>query len=233
MTVKTIRPFDPRWTGEYSLEAETLRIALAPLPVIIDHIGSTAVDGLVAKPLVDILVQITDLKSIDDQRTRLEDMGYDARGEYGVVGRRYFSKAVNAGIVTGFHVHIFEKDSYQARRHIAFRDCLRVRPDLARTYANLKRSIADRDGQLPADYAGRKASYVDLIADVAVLQSDPTGVYKSIAPYMNPDSETDRLDVAYHEKWVQALQKEALLPGDRAQASDHYCFARSCTHFCK
>lgn len=210
MTVKAIKPFDPRWAGDYASEAAKLRMALAPLPVIIDHIGSAAVEGLAAKPLVDILVQIADLKNIDDRMTRFEEMGYDARGEYGIAGRRYFSKDFSAGIVTGFHVHAFEKGHYQARRHLAFRDCMRMRPDLARAYANLKRRIASRDGQLPADYARKKASYVDLIADIAVLQSDPAAAYSSIARYMSPNAGNDDLENAYHDQWVEALETETL-----------------------
>lgn len=211
--MKTIRPFDPRWAGEYASEAARLRMALAPLPAIIDHIGSTAVDGLVAKPIVDILIQITDLKNIDDRATRFEEMGYDARGEYGIVGRRYFSKAVNTGIVTGFHVHIFEAGHYQARRHLAFRDCMRLRPDLARAYSSLKQSIANREGQLPPDYAARKALYVDSIADIAVLQSDPTAAGKSIAPYIHINAEKDELEITYHDRWMQVLEEEALRLG--------------------
>ena len=207
--MKSISPFDPHWAGEYTREAANLRIALAPLPVIIDHIGSTSVEGLVAKPVVDILVQVPSLENIDDRATRLEEMGYDARGEYGIARRRYFSKATGAGIVTGFHVHAFEIGSFQAKRHLAFRDCMRVRPDLAKAYANLKRSIADPDGQLPTDYADRKASYVDLVADIAVLQSDPAAGYKSIPPYMSPDAMTDDLEIVYHDQWVRALENDA------------------------
>ena len=180
MTVKIIQLHDPRWAEKYSREAELLRIALKPFEVTIDHIGSTSVNDLVAKPIIDILIQIADLRFIDDRATRLEAMGYDARGEYGIAGRRYFSKATGAGIVTGFHVHVFERGSYQARRHLAFRDCMRGRPDLANAYSDLKRSIAGEDGRLPANYAVKKASFVDTIADAAVLLSDPTAVYKSV-----------------------------------------------------
>ena len=215
MTVKTIRPFDPGWAGEYAREAARWRIALAPLSVIINHIGSTSVEGLVAKPVVDILIQITELKNIDDRTIQLEDMGYDARGEYGIVGRRYFSKTLDAGIVAGFHVHAFEKGSFQAKRHIAFRDCMRVRPDLAKAYSELKRSIADRGGQLPSDYADRKKKFVDLIADAAVLQLDSMGICKSIALYKNPNVGKDELEIAYHDQWVEALENQAVRLGKR------------------
>jgi len=134
MTVKTIRAYDPRWVGAFAREAARVRIALGPLSASIDHIGSTAVKDIVAKPLIDILIQVADLRSIDDRATRFEDIGYDARGEYGIAGRRYFSKTVGTGIVTGYHIHAFETGSYQAKRHIAFRDCMRLRPDLAKAY---------------------------------------------------------------------------------------------------
>jgi GrpB-like predicted nucleotidyltransferase (UPF0157 family) len=207
--VKTIKSYDPRWVGAFAGEAARLRIALGPLHATIDHIGSTAVNDLVAKPVIDILIQISDLKNIDERASRFEDMGYEARGEYGIAGRRYFSKATKDEIVKGFHVHIFEQGSYQARRHIAFRDCMRLRPDLAKAYSNLKRGIADRDGQLPPDYTDRKKTFVDLIADIAVLQSDPVTICKSIVRYIASGDEKDGFDVGYHKKWMHALEKEA------------------------
>jgi GrpB-like predicted nucleotidyltransferase (UPF0157 family) len=208
--VKTIKSYDPRWVGAFVGEAARLRIALGPLQPAIDHIGSTAVVDLVAKPVIDILIQISDLKNIDERASRFEDLGYEARGEYGITGRRYFSKAVKDEMVKGFHVHIFKQGSYQARRHIAFRDCMRLRPDLAEAYSNLKRSIADRDGQLPPDYADRKKIFVDLIADIAVLQSSQSVTCKSICRYIHSHAEAGRMDFVYHRKWLRALEKEAL-----------------------
>lgn len=213
MTVKTIRAHDPRWVGAFAREAARVRIALGPLPASIDHIGSTAVKDIVAKPVIDILIQVADLRSIDNRATRFEEIGYDARGEYGIAGRRYFSRAVGTGIVTGFHVHAFEQGSHQARRHIALRDCMRLRPDLAKAYSSLKRSIAGPDGQLPPDYAERKKSYVDLIADIAVLQSDMTPACESIARYDDPGADEGTFDMAYHEQWMQTLQRHKLRMG--------------------
>lgn len=210
MTVKKIRTYDPCWVGAYAREAARLRIALGPLPASIDHIGSTAVNDIVAKPIIDILIQVADVRSIEDRATRFEDIGYEARGEYGIAGRRYFNKAVKTGNVTGFHVHAFEQGSHQARRHIAFRDCMRLRPDLANAYSELKRSIADHDGQLPPDYAERKALYVDLIADIAVLRSDTTPACEAIARYDDLVADEGTFDMAYHEQWMQTLQRQKL-----------------------
>lgn len=211
--MKNIKSYDPRWVGVFEREAVILRIALEPFVVTIDHIGSTAVHGLVAKPVIDILIQVADLKCIDDRASRFENMGYDARGEYGIAGRRYFSKAIEDEIVKGFHVHIFEQGSYQARRHIAFRDCMRLRPDLTKAYSDLKRSIADRDGLLPPDYTDRKKIFVDFIADIAASQSNQTAVCKSIIRYIESGAEKGRMDSAYHHKWLRALEKEALRLG--------------------
>ena len=194
-------------------EAARLRIALGPLQAIIDHIGSTAVNGLVAKPVIDILIQISDLENIDERTSRFEDMGYEARGEYGIAGRRYFSKSIKDEIVNGFHVHIFEQGSYQARRHIAFRDCMRLRPDLAKAYSDLKRSIADRDGLLPPDYADRKKLFVDSIADIAASHCNQVAVCKSIIRYIESGAEKGTMDFTYHHKWLRALEKEALQLG--------------------
>ena len=90
---------------------------------------------------------------------------------------------------------------------------MRLRPDLAKAYSNLKRSIADRNGQLPPDYTDRKKTFVDLIADIAALQSNPVTICKSIVRYIESGAEKGRMDFAYHDKWLQALEKEALRLG--------------------
>lgn len=131
--------------------------------VRIHHIGSTAIPGLVAKPILDLLIEAGALAEIDDKAAVLEIAGYEVRGEYGIAGRRYFKKRPAAALESGFHVHVYEVGSPHIERHVRFRDFLLASPDAARAYAALKTGLADELGMLPGDYAARKAHFVQAI----------------------------------------------------------------------
>ncbi len=109
----------------------------------VHHIGSTAVPGLRAKPVVDMLAEVADLACLDGQNDRLEALGYEVMGEFGMSGRRYFRKNNPEGGRT-HQLHVFEAGSPQVRRHLDFRDFLRAHPEHALAYAHLKSELAER-----------------------------------------------------------------------------------------
>lgn len=122
--------------------------------------------GLCAKPVLDVLVETFDLKLIDRLEPEFAAAGYVARGEYGIVGRRYFSRPEGAELKT--HVHVFGEGSPEVRRHLIFRDYLRSHPEVAAEYCALKRLLAhahDRDAE--AYQAGKR----DFIARIEGLAS--------------------------------------------------------------
>lgn len=166
---KTIRSHDPRWQHAFAAEAQSLRDVMGEAVVALHHIGSTAVPGLLAKPIIDILAEARSLENIDARNGRMVARGYDARGAYGIEGRRYFSRKVAVDDVYGFHVHVYQTGSAQITRHLRFRDFLRTRQDLVEQYATLKRSLCDGQGRLVADYAVRKAALVGEIEAMAML----------------------------------------------------------------
>jgi GrpB-like predicted nucleotidyltransferase (UPF0157 family) len=84
--------YDPSWPGVFEIEREVLSRVLGELAVEIHHIGSTAVPGLVAKPIIDILVEVHDMAALDRLNPAMEAIGYDCMGEYGIPGRRYYRK---------------------------------------------------------------------------------------------------------------------------------------------
>src|SRR5688572_22942876 len=115
--MKVIRPHDPRWKDLFAAEAELLRTCLGATALDIQHIGSTAIPGIVAKPVIDVLVEARSLEDIDAHAMAMEEIGYEARGEYGIPGRRYFKKVAGASGV-GSHVHAFAPGSEHIARHI-------------------------------------------------------------------------------------------------------------------
>lgn len=160
---KIIRTYDARWPGLFEAEAGTLRRILGETLLALHHVGSTAIPGLVAKPIIDILAEARCLEEIDRKTVAMESCGYEARGAYGIEGRRYFSKARTDSDGVGFHVHAFARGSSQIGRHLRFRDYLIAVPDAAKEYAALKLSLRDPSGGLVSDYAERKAPLIELI----------------------------------------------------------------------
>ena len=121
--------------------AECLRV-LGPVLVTVHHIGSTSVPGLAAKPIIDLMPLVTELDALDRQQARLEELGYDWHGEYGIPERRYCTLADGSGVRL-VQLHFFAVDSPQVTRHVAFRDYLRAFPEVASAYEKEKRRARD------------------------------------------------------------------------------------------
>lgn len=122
---------------------------------------------MVAKPIVDMLGEVRRLDDIENYAAILSRHGYDARGPHGIEGRRYFSKAAKAHGDVGFHLHVFAIGSPQIDQHIRFRNYLIASPAAASEYAALKLSLCDPAGVLAADYADRKAPFIERIIGLA------------------------------------------------------------------
>ncbi len=146
-------PHDPRWEEEFARESSAVARAMGDLLVAIHHIGSTAIPGIRAKPIIDVLAVVNDIARVDDQASRLQGLGYEAKGEFGIPGRRYFRKDDAMGNRT-HHLHTFQVGSPQIERHLAFRDFLRAHREYAVEYDALKGRLVELH---PADMA----SYVD------------------------------------------------------------------------
>lgn len=134
-------PFDPAWVPAFQAEEARIVESLAHLELSIHHIGSTAVPGLAAKPVIDLLLEVRDLDALDERRSRMEALGYEAMGEFGIPGRRFFRKDDGTGERT-HHVHAFVAGTADVARHLAFRDYMRTHADAARAYGELKLRIA-------------------------------------------------------------------------------------------
>ena len=151
---------DPIWPTRYERAAAELRTALAPWVVEIEHIGSTAVPGLAAKPVIDIQVGVTSLDHSADIVDAVEALGYTYVPEFEAVfpGRRYFRRSAPGGRRT-HQVHLIERsDSDWWDRHVLFRDWLRRHPADRDRYAALKRRLAD-------EFRGDREGYTDAKTD--------------------------------------------------------------------
>ncbi len=133
-------PHNPEWLIGFEHESASIIQTLDPLVVAIHHIGSTAIPHIYAKPIIDILVEVEEIAQLDQQRAAMEALGYEALGEFGIPGRRYFRKDTKLGLRT-HHVHGFGVGSPEVERHLAFRDYMMAHPDEAQRYSDLKRQL--------------------------------------------------------------------------------------------
>ena len=155
-------PHDPNWKRAFEREAGAVRAALGENVAAVHHVGSTAITGILAKPIIDLLIEVIDLEQVDAQSEAMVAIGYEAMGEHGMVGRRYFRKFDGRGTRT-HHVHIFQSGSPHVERHVAFRDYLRAHPEAARAYSELKAELISHGPASWNDYADRKDAFVERI----------------------------------------------------------------------
>ena len=155
----TVVPYDPDWPRQFDEERRALAGVFAGGEAVIEHIGSTAVPGLGAKPVIDIMVGVPALADIEGRVAALEAAGYEYVQEYEaeLPDRRYFRKP-RLGPRT-FHMHCVIKGSGFWIRHLSFRDHLRAHQDSAAAYYNLKRELAMRVSK--REYTEAKSSFVE------------------------------------------------------------------------
>jgi GrpB-like predicted nucleotidyltransferase (UPF0157 family) len=151
-----LHPPSPRWTQLAVRWTAALGRALAPLQHRIEHVGSTAVPGLVAKPVVDLLVVVPDVDDEASYRPALESLGLVLRARE--PGHRFFRPP--AGQPRTVHVHVCRPGSSWERDFLVFRDRLRADPLLADSYAALKLRLAAELGADRAAYTEAKAGFI-------------------------------------------------------------------------
>ncbi len=139
-----IEPYTARWIKEFEGESEKLRSAFGEALIEVHHIGSTAVPGLAAKPVIDVLLVARSLAAADAKREVAEREGYRWEGENGIPGRRYLVRLKPHGRRHHSHVHLFTEGDPQVGWHLRFRDYLRTHPGDAAAYGRLKAELAKR-----------------------------------------------------------------------------------------
>lgn len=131
--------YQEEWEELFRQEAAEIKRILGEECVAVHHIGSTAVRGLAAKPVIDLLPVVKNIETVDLLNSKFELLGYEAKGENGLNGRRYFQKG---GDLRTHHMHIYENGSGEIYRHLAFRDYLKKHPQEAEKYGTLKKELA-------------------------------------------------------------------------------------------
>ncbi|PYZ95695.1 hypothetical protein CR205_18440 [Alteribacter lacisalsi] len=167
-TARAVRvlPYDPTWKEAFEKEEKRLNRIFGKTARGIHHIGSTSVEGLNAKPIIDILIEVANMENADRCTEEMGMAGYTAKGENGIPGRRYFYKG--EGNERSHHVHVFEEGSDQVITHLAFRDYLRKHPEEKRRYAALKEQLAVAYPKDIDSYIQGKTNFVEELTQKAL-----------------------------------------------------------------
>lgn len=139
-----IVPFDANWKLCFQEAAVKLKETFGSLPIDFQHVGSTSIPDCFAKPVIDILGITSDITEIDSFNSSLANLGFQAKGEYGMKQRRYFQKKD----IPCINLHIFEETDPEVMRHLRFCNYLRKSPQKVVEYSQLKRDLAK---QFPND----------------------------------------------------------------------------------
>jgi GrpB-like predicted nucleotidyltransferase (UPF0157 family) len=148
--------YDARWPALYLEESARILTATADLPITLEHIGSTAVPGLCAKPVLDILAGHPAAVPVLDYVPAFERAGYEHRGDAGLAGHQFFRR----GQPRAYHIHLVELGGPLWREYLAFRDYLRSDQAAAARYAAIKRSLAERFPRDRESYVTGKSSFI-------------------------------------------------------------------------
>jgi GrpB-like predicted nucleotidyltransferase (UPF0157 family) len=140
-----ISPYDATWPERFAQLTQPLRQALGPVALRIDHIGSTAVAGLAAKPVIDIQISVADFEPLAAYRLPLEHLRYIFRADNPNRTERYFREAPGHPRV---HIHVKRAGSFGEQFALLFRDYVRAHLDVVSQYAQLKIGLAQRYSQL-------------------------------------------------------------------------------------
>lgn len=159
-------PHNPNWRQEFERESQHIAIAVGNNVIKIHHIGSTAIPGIYAKPIIDMLVEVENIEQVDTRNLQMKELGYEAMGEFGIAERRYFRKNINE--IRTHHVHAFQKDSLDIQRHLYFRDYMIAHPQYAQQYSELKQNLAKKFPSDIESYMDGKDSFIKQMEQNAI-----------------------------------------------------------------
>jgi GrpB-like predicted nucleotidyltransferase (UPF0157 family) len=160
-------PHHSAWAEVFCQESARIASVFGALLVAIHHAGSTAIPGIKAKPIIDILVEVQQIEAVDAYNDAIIDLGYEPRGEYEIPGRRFFTKT--SGTTRTHNVHTFQSGHPEIERMLNLRDYLRAHPNEAQAYSRLKEDLSR---QFPTDierYTLGKSEFIEEIARRATL----------------------------------------------------------------
>lgn len=157
-----VQPYDEAWKLDFEAIKDELNPFLDGLALRIEHVGSTSVEGLSAKPVIDIDVVIKDRTVLPDVISALQKAGYSHEGDLGIPGREAF-KYEGKNHLRKHHLYVCAQDAEELKRHIAFRDYLRSNPDAVAEYSRIKMEGARAYPWDIDKYIEHKAPFIEAV----------------------------------------------------------------------
>jgi len=172
-----IAPYNPLWPKEFDRVRGELLAALPPWILSVEHVGSTSVPGLDAKPIIDILVVVPHLEQSLTLRPTLERIGFQYRPDE-LPDRHYFPRTVDG--LRRHHVSLAEAGSWHQRNSMTFRDALRRDPILTARYGALKRRLASEVGTQRLDYLNGKTDFILEVLRAQGCEASPNSPLRNL-----------------------------------------------------
>ena len=161
-----VESYNSEWKRDFEDIRSELMAVLEGKVISIEHVGSTSVEGLSAKPIIDIDVVIEDEDAFPEVKAAMESIGYTHEGDLGIKGREAF-KYVGKEHLRKHHLYVCTKDATELKKHITFRDHLRSHPEAVREYSKVKEEGAKLYPEDIDGYINYKAPFIE-------------GIYKEI-----------------------------------------------------
>lgn len=174
--------YDPAWARHFEQLRASLWEAVHDAAISIEHVGSTSVPGLAAKPIVDLDIVVRSSEESATVIQRLDPLGYTHRGDLGIVGREAFRNPPGGPT---HHLYVCLEGSLGLRNHLAVRDYLRSHPDKAIAYGELKRQLAEKFPDDIDSYIDGKADFLQGILRASGFQS------QELATIATPNRKSD------------------------------------------
>ncbi len=173
-------PYDADWPSQFERECAILSMVFSGTDAVIEHVGSTAVPGLGAKPVIDILVGLSRVADAESRSSQLGAQGYEYVRQYEaqLPDRRYYRKPRFGP--RAYHLHCVVRGGDFWIRHIAFRDYLRAHPESAAAYFELKRELAARCGK--GAYTEAKSPFIEDVLSRALSGGHQRTAQQRVAP---------------------------------------------------
>lgn len=165
-----IKDYNSEWPAQYAALASTVAAAHSPILLRIEHVGSTAIPGMPAKPIIDIDAVVMN-GAVEEAIQRLEAIGYTHKGDQGIPGREAFRPPTRS---VPHHLYVCPSDSPELAAHLLFRDTLRADTRLATDYASLKRTLAIRFKKDRAGYCEAKTEFVRAVLAQSIADCNTT-----------------------------------------------------------
>lgn len=155
-------PYNPEWVLQFQQEALKIKSALGNNCVRVHHVGSTAIKGLWAKPIIDMIPVVKDIYAVEPYNQTMSQLGFVAKGEHGMLFRRYFQRQ---DPLPACNVHVYEEGSGEIERLLLFKDFLNQHADYKERYAELKRNLSNELNDI-TEYTLAKDTLIKEIDDL-------------------------------------------------------------------